>query len=80
MAVSCGIGCRCSLDLALLWLWYRPATTAPSGPLAWEPPCAAGAALKNAKDKKRKETVCTMSYHLLTAQNLVFTKQVLTYL
>ena len=33
-------------DLALLWLWCRPAATAPIQPLAWEPPCAVGAALK----------------------------------
>ena len=25
-------------DLALLWLWRRPQTTALIGPLAWEPP------------------------------------------
>jgi len=31
-------------DPALLWLWCRPAATAPIGPLAWEPPYAAGAA------------------------------------
>ena len=34
-------------DLALLWLWPRPAATALIGPLAWEPPCAAAAALKS---------------------------------
>ena len=28
MAVSCGVGCRHGSDLALLWLWCRPATTA----------------------------------------------------
>ena len=33
--------------MALLWLWHRPAATAPMRPLAWEPPYAAGAALKN---------------------------------
>jgi len=37
---------------ALLWLWQRPAATAPIGPLAWEPPYASGAALKRQKDKK----------------------------
>ena len=31
-------------DPALLWLWCRPAATAPIRPLAWEPPYAAGAA------------------------------------
>ena len=31
-------------DLALLWLWCRPADAAPIQPLAWEPPYAASAA------------------------------------
>ena len=34
-------------DLALLWLWYRPAAIALIQPLAWEPPCAEGVAQKN---------------------------------
>ena len=33
-------------DLVLLWLWYRLAAAALIHPLAWEPPYAAGAALK----------------------------------
>ena len=41
-------------DQALLWLWCRPAATAPIGPLAWEPPYAAGAALKILKAKKKR--------------------------
>ena len=36
-------------DPALLWLWCRPAAAAPIGPLAWEPPNAAGVALKSKK-------------------------------
>ena len=44
--VSCGVGHRCGLDLALLWLWFRPAATAPIQPLPWEPPYTVGAALK----------------------------------
>ena len=32
------------LDLALLWLWRRPAAVALIQPLAWEPPYVAGAA------------------------------------
>ena len=48
------VGRRRSSDLALLWLWRGPAAAAPSGPLAWEPPCAAGLALKRQKDKKNK--------------------------
>ena len=27
--MSCGVGCRCSSNLALLWLWHRPADAAP---------------------------------------------------
>ena len=33
-----------------LRLWHRPAATAPIRPLAWESPCAAGAALKIKKE------------------------------
>ena len=38
-------------DLVLLWLWRRPVAPAPIRPLAWEPPYAAGAALKNKQTK-----------------------------
>ena len=41
-------------DLALLWLWCRPAATAPIGSLTLEPPLAAGAALEKAKRLKKK--------------------------
>ena len=41
------IGHRCSSDPTLLWLWRRPAAVALIWPLAWEPLCAAGAALKS---------------------------------
>ena len=44
--MSCGVGCRHSLDLAFLWLWHRPAAVAPIRHLAWEPPYATGVALK----------------------------------
>ena len=52
-AVSCGVGRRCGLDLALLWLWHRPATTALIRPLGWEPPYAT--LEKDKKTKKRKK-------------------------
>ena len=55
----CGVGCRCSLDLVLLWLWRRLAATAQIRPLAWEPPYAVGVALENTKNKqtnKQKKT------------------------
>ena len=42
-------------DPTLLWLWCRPAATAPIGPLAWEPPCAGGTALKRQKDKRKEK-------------------------
>ena len=59
--MSCGVGRRLSLDLALLWLWRRLAAIAQIiRPLAWEPPYAAGAALKKKterpKRKKEKES------------------------
>ena len=51
--MSCGVGRRRGSDPALLWLWCRPAATAPIGPLAWEPPYAMGAALEMAKRRKK---------------------------
>ena len=50
IAVSCGVGRRHSLHLALLW--RRPEAIAPVGPLAWEPLHAAGAALKQTNSKE----------------------------
>ena len=35
-------------------LWNKLAAAAPIGPLAWEPPCAVGAALRKKKKKKEK--------------------------
>ena len=49
--MTCGVGHRHGLDLALLWLWCRPAAVPLIGPLAWEPPYAAGAALEKTKNK-----------------------------
>ena len=46
VVMSCGVGHRCSSDLALLWLWCRLAATALIRPLAWESPYAMGMALK----------------------------------
>ena len=41
-------------DPTWLWLWHRPAAVAQIRPLTWEPPYAAGMALKN-KNKKQKQ-------------------------
>ena len=49
--MSCDVGRRHGSNPALLWLWHRQAVVAPIRPLAWEPPCALGAALTR---KKRK--------------------------
>ena len=52
--MSCGVGYRRGWDPALLWLWRRPAATAPFRPLDWEPPYAMGAAPEKAKRQKKK--------------------------
>ena len=53
--MSCGLGHRCGSDLALLGLWRELAATVLVKPLAWEPPYAAGVALKRQKTKKEKK-------------------------
>ena len=55
VAMHCGVDFRCSLDPTLLWLWCRLAAAAPTGPPAWEPPHAAGAALKRSKTNKKNK-------------------------
>ena len=55
IAVSSGIGHRLSSDPALLWLWPKLAAVVLTHPLAWEPPYAAGEALKKKKKKKKKK-------------------------
>ena len=57
--MSCDVDRRFGLNLALLWLWHRPAATAPIWSLAWEPPCAMGAALKR-RNKTEKLTFITV--------------------
>ena len=52
--MSCGVGCRLGLDLALPWLWDRTAAAAPIGPLAWELPYATDAALKSNNNNNKK--------------------------
>ena len=55
LAMSCGVGQKRGLDLALLCLWCRPAAMALIRPLAREPPCAADVALKRQKIEKKKK-------------------------
>ena len=65
--MSCGVGCRHGSDLALLWLWLRPAALAPFGPLAWELPYAVGVALK--KDKRQKKIKSSKEFPLWFSGN-----------
>ena len=51
LALLWAVGHRCSSDSLLLWLWCRPAAADAIWPLAWEPPYAAGEALKRQKQK-----------------------------
>ena len=57
VTLTYSIGCRWGSDLALLWLWCRLAAVALIGPLAWEPLCATGVALKSKKERKRPESL-----------------------
>ena len=67
--MSCDVDCRCGSDNELLWLWCRPAGTAPIQPLAWELPYAAGVALKSKKRKKREYKIC---YRILLLEFLLW--------
>ena len=54
--MRCGVGRRCGSDPLLLWLWCRPASTAPIRPLAWEPPYATGSSPRKGKKTKQNKT------------------------
>ena len=49
--MSCGVGHILYSDPTVLWLWLWlwPAAVAPIRPLAWEPPNAVDAALRDKK-------------------------------
>ena len=59
VAMSCGVGRRLVSDVALLWLWCRPAAAAPIRSLAWKVLYATGAA------QKRKKKKTTLAYVVL---------------
>jgi len=69
LASLSGLRIRCchSSGPALLWLWRRPVATALIGPLAWEPPYAAGAAL----EKKKKTYFMPGTIVLLFLTNIL---------
>ena len=64
-AVSCSVVCRWGSDLALLWPWCRPASTAPNWPLACEPPSAAATALKRQNRRKKKKKLLESNIQVL---------------
>ena len=69
IAMSCGVGHNRGLDLALLWLWCRPAAVALIQTLAWELPYAKGVGLKsktNEQTKNPKEAKNTNSNVILS--------------
>ena len=85
--MSCDIGRRRGVDLVLLWL----AAAALIRPLAWEPPYAAGEALKKRQktEKKKKKTTppkkptkegahFLVSFLVETFQKLQNAKEILT--
>ena len=49
-------------DAAQMWLWWRTAAAAPTGPLAWKPPHVVGTALKTNKQTNKKNKTTTISY------------------
>jgi len=53
--VRCGVGRGCGWEPTMLWLWqwHKPAATAPTGPLAWEPQ-PVNEALKKKKKKSKQ--------------------------
>ena len=55
VSVRCSVGHRRGLDPTLLWLWCRLEAVALIQPLAWEPPCAMGKALKKQKQSQKKK-------------------------
>ena len=66
IAVGCGIGRRHGLDLALLWLWRRPAVAALIQPLAWKLLYAAGVALKSKSENQTHKQKTRSMGHIKT--------------
>jgi len=75
--MSCGVGRRHS-DPVLLWLWRRLAATALIRPLAWEPPYAAGMALRNGKKTNNNNNnvehhfMCLLVIHIYSLEKYLF--------
>ena len=74
--MSCGVGCRCSSDLALLWLWCRLVATALIQPLAQELPYAVGAALKKKKKNGEAMRSCCIAQVIIA---IILEKHIMEY-
>ena len=70
--MSCGVGRRCGSDPELLWLWCRLAAVALIGPLTWDPPYAAGVALKSKNKQTKKNNHYLGGLYLKASFNLKF--------
>ena len=68
VAVNCGVGHRCGLDLVLLCLWCRLVAVTPIRPLASELPYALDAAPQ--KKKSRKEIKIIKEINEIEAKSL----------
>ena len=79
---SCGVGHRCILDLALLWLWHRPAAAALIHPLAWKLPYDTGVAQKKTKTKNKPKNSKKLRQlmNLRTKRLIMFEKKPSSYL
>ena len=71
--MSYSIGRRRSSDLMLLSLWCRPAAVAPVELLAWDPPYAAGVALKS--KKKEKKILLNIHVCMYACMSMLFLKK-----
>ena len=64
--MSCGVGGRQGLDPA--WLQMSLGAVAVIRPLAWEPPYAAGTALKKTKKEKKNQKMNKMMWYILNVK------------
>ena len=71
--MSCGVGRRHGSAPVWLWLRRQPVATAPTGPLAWEPPYAAGSGPRKGRKTKKKKTslgINVLKYESKSSQDL----------
>ena len=77
--MSCGVGRRCGSDSELLWLWHRPAATAPIWPLC------CGSSPRNGKktnktNKQKKQNKQKKIKFSLRQKEAIRKKRIVTYI